>query len=103
MFNLLSSLAVTGVTLIIIFLVVAALFPGDNYLEKVELVYLDLWTSTTGEEFTPLVRANPWVYIIPAVGIMVILASVLPQKEYGRAALMYAVFGLGFLAGHFFW
>ncbi len=67
------------------------------------MAYVDLWSSTAGEQFTPIMRDNPWIYIIPAVGIIAFLGAALPQRQYGRAVFMYVVFGLGFLAGHVFW
>ena len=102
-FKWLLSLAIIGLTIIVTFLAVTAFFPGDSYMDKIELAYMDLWANTTGEQFTPIMRDNPWIYIIPAVGIIMFLGWVLPQRHYGRAAFMYAVFGLGFLAGHVFW
>ena len=79
------------------------LLPRDTYVEKIQAAYLDLWTNTTRRQFTVVMQENPWLYIIPAGGIVFISGWQLPRRYYGRAIFMYIVFGLGFVGGHVFW
>ena len=97
------SMVLIGLTVCATFLAATAFFPGDTYVEKIQAAYLDLWTNTTRRQFTVVMQENPWLYIIPAGGIVFISGWQLPRRYYGRAIFMYIVFGLGFVGGHVFW
>ena len=97
------SLGLIGLILIATFLVVTAFFPGDTYFDRLEAAYVVLWTNTTREEFTGIMQGNPWLYAIPAAGIVLVSGWQLPRNFYGRAVFSYIVFGVGFLGGHTFW
>ena len=94
------SLVLIGLLLGATFLAVTAFFPGDDYREKIRAAYVVLWTNTTQQQFTDIMRETPWLYIIPAGGIVFISGWQLPRKFYGRAIFMYIVFGIGFVGGH---
>lgn len=48
-------------------------------------------------------REEPWLYIVPAIGIVFTFGWILPQRHWGRAFYTYLVFGIGFVGGHVFW
>ena len=97
------SLILIASILVATFLVVAAYFPGDTYLERLEEAYVVLWANTAQRQFTDIMRENPWTYVIPAAGIILGSGWLLPRKYYGRAVFTYIVFGIGFVGGHVFW
>ena len=97
------SLSVSGLVLASTFLVVTAFFPGDTYMDRLEAAYVVLWTNTTQRQFTDIMRENPWLYIIPAAGVVFVSGWQLPRKYYARAIYAYVVFGIGFVGGHVFW
>jgi hypothetical protein len=85
------------------FLAIAATQPGDTLLDRIHAAYQWLVENTTGQHYTELMRQNPWLYVVPAIWILIIAGWLLPRKYWGRAILIYIVFGLGFVAGHVFW
>jgi hypothetical protein len=92
-----------GVVVVIALWIPAALEPGDTYLERLEAAYRRLWTSTTGQQYTDMMRDNPWLLIVPAIVIIVFAGWILPRRYWGRAIMFYLTFGIGFLSGHVFW
>lgn len=96
-------LVLIALLLVVTFLVVTAHFPGDTYIDRVEAAYEVIWRNTTQQQFTDIMRDNPWTFVIPAVGIVLISGWQLPRKSYGRAIFAYLVFGIGFVGGHVFW
>ena len=93
------SLAIASST----FFAVTALFPGDSYIDRLGEAYIVLWTSTTQRQFTDIMREDPYLYAIPAVGIVFLTGWQLPRKLWARALFAYVVFGIGFVGGHVFW
>ena len=98
-----TSLAFIALILVATFFAVTAWFPGDSYFDKLEQAYIVLWKSTTQKQFTDIMRENPLVYAIPAVGIVFLTGWQLPRKLWARALFAYVVFGIGFVGGHVFW
>ncbi|MDP6402090.1 MAG: hypothetical protein QF467_00910 [SAR202 cluster bacterium] len=97
------SLGLVAGLLGVTFLVVSAYFPGDTYLTRLQAAYVVLWTNTTQQQFTDIMREKPWTYSIPAIGVIFISGWQLPRKFWGRAVFTYIVFGIGFVGGHVFW
>ena len=97
------SLILFGLVLVATFLVITALFPGDTYLDRLEAAYVVLWTNTTRQQFTDIMRENFLLYIIPAGGIVFLSGWQLPRQFWARALFAYIVFGIGFVGGHVFW
>ncbi len=97
------SLLLIAILLGATFFFVTSYFPGDTYLDRLEKAYVVLWTNTTQKEFTDIMLEKPWLYAIPAGGIIFVSGWQLPRKFCGRAIFAYIVFGLGFVGGHLFW
>ena len=97
------SLILIALLLAATFLAVTAFFPGETYLDRLEAAYVVLWTKTTQQQFTDIMRENPYLYAIPAVGIIFVSGWQLPRRFWARAIFTYIVFGIGFVGGHVFW
>ena len=97
------SLGLIALLLVITFFAVTAFFPGDTYIDSLGEAYVVLWANTTQRQFTDIMRDTPWLYLIPAAGIVFVSGWQLPRKFYGRAIYAYIVFGIGFVGGHVFW
>ena len=78
------SLVLFGLVLAATFLAVTAFFPGDTYLDSLEAAYVVLWTNTTQEQFTDIMRENLWLYVIPAGGIVFLSGWQLPRKFWAN-------------------
>ena len=98
-----TSLLVIGIVLGATFLAVTAFFPGDTYWARLEAAYVVLSTQTAQTQFTDIMRERPWLYIIPAGGIIFVTGWQLPRRFWARALFAYIVFGIGFVGGHVFW
>jgi hypothetical protein len=92
-----------GIFVAVAFFCIAATQPGDTFLARLNNAYQWLVSRTTGQQYTDLMRENPWLYILPAVFILTLGGWLLPRQYWGRAIFLYVAFGLGFLAGHVFW
>jgi hypothetical protein len=103
LYRWLISLALIGLIVAASFLLIAWFFPGDTFLERLTAAYRALVTETTRRQFTVIMRAHPWWLILPGVGIVVVAGWLLPQRQWGRAILIYMTFAIGFVAGHVFW
>jgi hypothetical protein len=97
------SMGLIALLLVATFFAVTAFFPGDTYFDRLGRAYELLWQGTTREQFTFIMRRNPWLYAIPSVGIVLVTGWLLPARQWGRAILVYIVFFLGFVGGHVFW
>ncbi len=97
------SLTFIALILVATFFAVTALFPGDSYIDRLGEAYIVLWTNTTQKQFTDIMREDPYLYAIPAVGIVFLTGWQLPKKLWARAIFAYVVFGIGFVGGHVFW
>ena len=97
------SFILIGLAIAATFLVVAYLFPGDSFIERLGEAYRLLWENTTRKQFTFIMRDNPWLLIIPGVTILFVSGLLLPMTAWARAGYVYLTFGIGFLAGHVFW
>lgn len=84
------------------FLAVTSFFPGDTYMDRLTEAYVVLWTNTTQRQFTDIMRENPYIYLVPALGVIFLSGWQLPRRLWARAIFGYVVFGLGFLGGHVF-
>lgn len=66
--------------------------------------YETLWKATTGRPYTHIMRDRPWYFLLPAMGMMTVMAWA--RRKYGGwvigLAVTVAAF-LGFIAGHVFW
>lgn len=76
-------------------------FPGDTFLDRLSASYQFLWSNTTREQFTDIMREKPWLYFAPTVLFTLIIGSWLPRNF--RALLVAVMYGLGFVGGHVFW
>ena len=98
-----ASLVSFGLIIGATFLAVVAFFPGDAYLDRLNAAYELMLNNTTRRQFTDIMRERPWLYLIPAVGVIFVSGWQLPRRFYGRAVYTYIVFGVGFVGGHVFW
>ena len=96
-------LVLVGLIVLAALWILAALQPGDTFLERLGAAYRWLWTNTTGREYSDIMRENPLLLIIPAAVIIVVSGWKLPRRYWGRAVMFYITFGIGFLSGHVFW
>ena len=90
---------VLGATLI----AVGAFFPGDTYVDRLSAAYESIWKNTTRRQFTDIMREHTWLYLVPAIGVILVSGYQLPRKFWGRALYTYIVFGVGFVGGHVLW
>lgn len=97
------SLLFVAATIAVTFLTVTSYFPGESFLDRLSAAYQVLQDNTTRREFTDIMREEPWLYIVPAVGIVITFGWLLPQRLWARAFYTYLVFGIGFVGGHVFW
>jgi len=97
------SLLLIAIVLAITFFIVTALFPGDTYIDRLGAAYVVLWTNTTQRQFTDIMRETPWLYFVPAVGVIFVFGWQLPRRFWSRAIFTYIVFIIGFVGGHVFW
>ena len=97
------SLIVIALILGATFLAVTSFFPGDTYVDRLGEAYIVLWTNTTQRQFTDIMREKPYLYLVPALGIIFLSGWQLPRRLWARAIFAYVVFGLGFVGGHVFW
>ena len=96
-------LVLVGLIVVAFFLAIAAIQPGATFWDRVGAAYRWLWTNTTGRQYTDMMQENPWLFIIPGIGVVVLAGWLLPRKYWARAILLYISFALGFVAGHVFW
>lgn len=97
------SLALMAATVAATFLAITSYFPGESYRDRLSAAYQSLLDNTTRTEFTDIMREEPWLYVLPAVGIIFVFGWLLPQRLWARAFYTYLVFGIGFAGGHVFW
>ena len=102
-FRWIISFILIGLAVAATFLLVAYLFPGDNFIERLGAAYKVLWENTTQRQFTFIMRDNPWLLIIPGATVIFVSGLLLPLNYWARASYVYLSFGIGFLAGHVFW
>ena len=76
-------------------------FPGDNFFDRLGASYQFLWSNTTREQFTDIMREKPLLYFAPTALIALIIGSWFPRSL--RALLVAVMYGLGFVGGHVFW
>ena len=60
-----------------------------------------MWSNTTRQQFTDIMREKPLLYFAPTVLIALIIGSWFPRSL--RALLVAVMYGLGFVGGHVFW
>jgi hypothetical protein len=101
--RLLLELFVVGAILSTVFVVTVLFFPGDNFGQKLLTAYTTLWENTTRDKFTSIMRAQPWLYGVPATGLVFMSGWKLATRSWGRAAVVYIIFSVGFVGGHVFW
>ena len=94
---------VVGSSAATIFVVFVLRFPGDSFGQKLLTAYTSLWENTTKDKFTSIMRAQPWLYGVPATGLIFVSGWKLATRNWGRAALIYIIFSIGFVGGHVFW
>ncbi len=97
------SLVLVAATGAVTFLAITSYFPGETYGDRLSAAYQALQDNTTRQEFTEIMREEPWLYTLPAIGIIFVLGWLLPQRQWARAFYTYLVFGVGFVGGHVFW
>ena len=98
-----ASFILVGVGIATTFLIITYFFPGDTFLDRLEVSYRFLWEHTTRRQFTDIMRERPWLFITPGVIVLFITGLLLPLKFWSRALLVYIAFGIGIVAGHLFW
>ncbi len=97
------SMVVIALLLAGTFLAVTAFFPGETYADRLAAAYETIWKNTSRRQFTDIMRSEPWLYVLPAGGLVLVLGWQLPRRYWGRAILTYLVFFIGFVGGHVFW
>ena len=65
--------------------------------------YKWLWTNTTGETYTDIMRDHVWVFPTAAAGVIIPASFLLPRQYWVRVVLLYVTFWTGFVGGHVFW
>ena len=93
-----------GLLVLIIFAtfwVITWFFPGDTFLDRLEESYKFLWSNTTRQQFTDIMRDKPLLYFIPTALITLIIGSWFPRSL--RTPLVAIMYSLGFVGGHVFW
>jgi len=67
-------------------------------------VYKQVWSRTTGRKFTYIMRERPYLFAIPAIGIIGILFVVrrVLKLDIHAVSIGTSLF-LGVVAGHTFW
>lgn len=103
LFRLLLELFVVGAIASTVFVTAVLFFPGDSFGQKLLTAYTTVWEHTTQDKFTSIMRDKPWLYGIPATGVIFVSGWQLPTRYWGRAALIYIIFSVGFVGGHVFW
>ena len=83
------------------FWVVTWFFPGDTFLNRLGESYQFLWSHTSRQQFTDIMREKPYLYFAPTVLITLIIGAWLPRSF--RALLVAVMYSLGFVGGHVFW
>ncbi len=68
-------------------------------------LYRCLWLSTTGEPYTYIMRRNPWMLIVPSVGVIALLGFLRRQLrgEWWDVVAIAMALVIGFIGGHVFW
>ena len=97
------SFILISLAIAVTFLLVAFLFPGANFIERLGEAYKVLWQNTTQRQFTFIMRDEPWLLIIPAVTVIFASGLLLPLTYWSRAVYVYIAFGVGVMFGHVFW
>ena len=97
------SLVMIAALIVATVLIATHFFPGDGYFDKIENAYRLLWESTTRRQYTEIIQERPWLFIAPAVGILIVSGWQLPTRQWARALLIYMAVGIGFVGGHVFW
>ena len=83
------------------FWVITWFFPGDSFLDRLSASYQFLWSNTTRQQFTDIMREKPYLYLAPTALMTLIIGSWLPRSF--RALLVAVMYSLGFVGGHVFW
>ena len=96
------SFLLLGTAIAATFLLVASFFDGDTFLQRLEAAYRVVWENTTRRQFTDIMRERPWLLIIPGTTTIFVSGLLLPLRQWSRAVLVYAAFGIGFVFGHVF-
>ena len=68
----------------------------------IEGLYEKIWSNTTGEPFTDIMRRIPGYYLI-GVACACIVFAVLPHNASMRLIIIVAALIIGFVGGHVFW
>ena len=76
-------------------------FPGDTFLIRLEESYKFLWSNTTRQQFTDIMREKPLLYLIPTALVTLMIGAWFPRGL--RAPLVAVMYALGFVGGHVFW
>ena len=60
-------------------------FPGDNFFDRLGASYQFLWSNTTRQQFTDIMREKPLLYFAPTVLITLIIGSWYSPGSSGAA------------------
>lgn len=96
------SFLLVGLAIAATFLLVAAFFPGETFLERLAAAYKVLWQNTTRRQFTDIMRENPWLLVVPGGTLVFVSGLLLPLNSWGRAGVVYLAFSIGVVFGHVF-
>ena len=66
-------------------------------------VYRSLFEFYPGRQWTYVMRDNRWYFLIPALGLLIFVFTVLKRERWLTIASLLAIFMAGFLGGHVFW
>jgi len=91
-------------TLTIGLLFLSVIVFGLAWLGWLQVIYTWIYTHTTGEPWTYIIRRHPvLLLVVPEAVLMAILGLVLPERRWARVVLIPSVLLMGFLGGHVIW
>ena len=61
------------------------------------------WMTFIGRPLTHIMRDNPWLFVVGAGLVIVLLYWFIPRDATGRIWIIFGVFAAGFVGGHVFW
>ncbi len=83
-FRWVASFILIGLAVAGTFLVVAYLFPGETFIDRLGAAYKVVWENTTQRQFTFIMRDNPWLLIC----VWIVATNELLGKRRVRLSLL---------------
>ena len=66
-------------------------------------IYRWLWTHTTGQPWTWIMRSRPLLLVAPLVLLVVVLTTVDFKNKWLKSLFRVLLVGAGIILGHVFW